>query len=180
MNLKYKILPLLLLVAFTGCASLEVSHDYDPTADFTKLKTFDWIPMKKQAGANELTAKKIMSAVNSQLNAKGLTLNQENPDFLIGMQVSGKTSYGGSIGAGASVGIPVGKGYLNVGGGRSKAREKHEGTLVLDFIDPESKSLIWRGTATSTVNPNASPEEQRELINRAVAEMLTQFPPIKQ
>ncbi len=57
MNLKYKILPLLLLVAFIGCASLEVSHDYDSTADFTKLKTFDWIPMKKQAGAKELTAK---------------------------------------------------------------------------------------------------------------------------
>ncbi len=179
MNLKYTFLPLLLLIAFIGCAGLEVSHDYDPTADFSKLKTFDWIPLNKQTGAKELTAKKIMSAVNGQLNANGLTLNKETPDFLIGMQVSGKTSYGGSVGLGASVGIPVGKGHVNVGGGRSKAREKQEGTLVLDFIDPESKSLVWRGTATSTVNPNASPEEQRELINRAVAEMLTQFPPQK-
>jgi hypothetical protein len=175
-NLKYTILPLLLLVALVGCAGLEVGHDYDPEVDFATLKTYDWIPMNKQTGAKELTAKKIMNAVNGQLNAKGLTMNREAPDFLIGMQVSGKTSYGGSVGAGASVGIPVGKGHINVGGGRSRAREKHEGTLVLDFIDPESKSLIWRGTATSTVNPNATPEEQIDLINRAVAEMLTQFP----
>ncbi len=179
MNLKYVILPLFLLGAIIGCASLEVSHDYDQDADFVALKTFDWLPMDKQARTRELTVKRIMSAVNNQLKAKGLTMNQEDPDFRIGMQISGKTSYGGSVGLGTSVGIPVGKGFISMGGGKSRARQKHEGTLVLDFIDPESKSLVWRGTATSTIKPNASPEEQTELINRAVAEMLKQFPPEK-
>jgi len=179
MRLKNTFLILPMLIVLIGCASLKVSHDYDPGVDFTALKTFDWIPISEQMGASELTVKKIMGAVNNQLQAKGLTMDASNPDFLIGMQLSGKTSYGGSLGVGASVGIPVGKGYINVGGGKSKAREKKEGSLVLDFISPESKSLIWRGTATSTIRPNASPQEQQDLINRAVSGMLEQFPPQK-
>lgn len=169
-----------MLIILIGCASLKVSHDYDPGIDFAALKTFDWIPMSGQAGASELTLKKIVGAVNRQLNEKGFTMNSSSPDFLIGMQVSGKTSYGGSLGLGASVGIPVGKGYVSVGGGKSKAREKREGELVLDFINPESKSLIWRGTVSSTINPHASAAEQQDLINRAVSGMLEQFPPQKQ
>ena len=66
---------------------------------------------------------------------------------------------------------------IRVGGGGSKAREKREGTLVLDFIEPQSKSLIWRGTATSTINRNATPQDQQALIDKAVSQMLSHFPP---
>lgn len=170
-------LMILFLPLFIGCASLKVSHDYDPGTDFSTLKSYDWISPDANAGASELTVKKIVHAVNGALGAKGLTLNPDGPDFMIGMQISGKTSYGGSTGLGASVGIPVGKMHVHLGGSRSKAREKHEGTLILDFIDPQSKSLIWRGTATSTVNPAATPQEQQTRIDNAVTKMLSQFPP---
>jgi len=167
----------MVLLILIGCSSLKTNHDYDPTVDFSSLKTFGWIPMKGNPGGSELTVKRVIQSVNDALAAKGLTLRQEEPDFMIGMQVSGKTSYGGSTGLGVSVGVPVGKTHVRVGGGRSKAREKHEGSLLLDFINPQDKSLIWRGTATGAINPNASPQEQQEVIGRAVSQMLSQFPP---
>lgn len=167
----------LVLLAFIDCSSLKTSHDYDPTVDFNALKTFDWIPMEGNSGGSELTVKRIVQSVNNALAAKGLTPRQEDPDFMIGMQVSGITSYGGSTGLGVSVGVPVGKTHVRVGGGRSKAREKYEGTLLLDFINPKNSSLIWRGTATDAINPNASPQEQQEVIGKAVSHMLSQFPP---
>ncbi len=115
-----------------------------------------------------------------QLKAKGRTEVPENQDFLIAMQLSGKTTYGGSTAVGASVGIPVGRaGTISVGGGKSKPKEKTEGTLVLDFLDAKTQSLVWRATATAAVEPRVSPEDQQARINEVIAAMLANFPPKK-
>lgn len=176
-RLHHILMMTLILMAVISCGSLKVSHDYDPGVDFDALKTYDWIPMEDSTDPSQLVVKRIVHAVNTALAAKGFELNRDDPDFMIGMQISGKSSYGGSTGVGASVGVPVGKMNVRVGGSRSKAREKREGTLLLDFIEPQSKSIIWRGTATSTVNPNATPQEQQALIDKAVSQMLDHFPP---
>ena len=166
-----------LLLLAAGCAtSLEVDYDYDPGADFSRLRTFGWLPRNPESGAQQLRVKRIQSAVNSRLQAKGLK-PADNPDFLIGMQVSGRTTESGSVGVGASVGIPVGRGTVSVGGGRRKPIEKTEGTLILDFVSPTDRSLLWHGSATGTVHPDATPEEQEQRINQAVGEMLENFPP---
>jgi hypothetical protein len=103
-----------------------------------------------------------------------------NPDFLIGMELSGKTINSGSVGVGLSVGIPVGRaGRLSIGGGKSRAREKKEGTLVMDFVDAKTKSLVWRATVTEAVNPSATPEEKQKKIDEVIAAMLAKFPPNK-
>ena len=169
-----------LLIAVIGCSPLTVNYDYDTAADFTAMKTFGWMPPAGNAVSDDLLVKRIRNAVNVQLLAKGRTEVPENPDFLIAMQLSGKTTYGGSTGVGASVGIPVGRaGTISVGGGKSKPHEKTEGTLVLDFMDAKTQSLVWRATATAAVAPKASPEEQQERINKVIAEMLSRFPPKK-
>jgi hypothetical protein len=178
--IRLVILTTLVLIAVNGCAPLTVNYDYDTTADFTAMKTFVWMPSAGNAASDDLLVKKIRNEVNVQLQAKGRTEVPENPDFLIAMQLSGKTTYGGSTAVGASIGIPVGKaGRISVGGGKSKPREKTEGTLVLDFVDAKTQAIFWRATATAAVEPKVSPEEQRARINKVVAEMLVHFPPKK-
>ena len=174
---------LMLSIALAACAtspSADIDFDYDTAADFTALKTFGWMPPAGNAAGDELLVKRIRSAVETQLQAKGRTASAANPDFLIGMQLSGKTTYGGSVGAGVSVGIPVGRaGRVSVGGGKSKPIENKEGTLVLDFLDGKTKSLVWRATASGAVEPSSTPEYQQNRINAIVAEMLSYFPPKK-
>ncbi len=169
------------LVAVIGCSTpLAVNYDYDTAADFTAMKTFGWMPPTGNAVGDDLLVKRIKNAVDVQLKAKNRMEVPENPDFRIAMQLSGQTTYGGSTGVGASVGIPVGRaGTISVGGGKSKPHEKKEGTLVLDFVDAKTQSLLWKATATAAVSPAASPEEQQARINEVVAEMLKQFPPKK-
>jgi hypothetical protein len=168
-------------IVMVGCAApLNMDFDYDTAADFAALKTYDWMPATGNAAADELLVKRIRNAVDSQLQAKGHALAAGNPDFLIAMQLSGKTAYGGSAGVGVSVGIPVGRaGRISVGGGKSKPIEKKEGTLVLDFLDAKTKSLVWQGTASGAVRPAASPEEQQQRINEVIAQLLARFPPNK-
>jgi hypothetical protein len=164
-----------------GCATQpNVDVDYDTTKDFSTLKTYQWMPATGNAAGDELLVGRIRNAVDSQLQAKGHALATDNPDFLVAMQLSGRTAYGGSTGVGMSVGIPVGsRGSISVGGGKSKAIEKTEGTLVLDFLDAKTKSLAWRGTASGTVQPSTSPEQQQQRINQVIGELLASFPPHK-
>jgi len=180
MIMKSTMLVLMLCFAVTGYAAPAVNYDYDTAADFSVLKTFDWMPATGNAAGDELLVKKIRNTMDAQLQAKGCSKAADNPDFLIGMELSGKTVSGGSTGVGVSVGIPVGRmGRVSVGGGKSKASEKKEGTLVIDFVDAKTKSLVWRATVTDAVNPSATPEQKQQKIDAVIAEMLAQFPPKK-
>jgi hypothetical protein len=170
-------------ITIAGCATtsgMDVTFDYDTAANFDALKSFSWMPPAGNAAGDELLVKRIRTTLDTQLQAKGRTPAEANADFLIGMQLSGKSTYGGSTGVGVSVGIPVGRaGRVSVGGGKSQAIEKKEGQLVLDFVDPKTKSLLWRATASGAVNPKTLPEEQQQRINAVIAEMLSYFPPAK-
>ena len=142
------------------------------------MKTFNWMPATGNAAGDELLVKKIKNAVDAELQAKGRAPAEASPDFLIGMQLYGRTTYGGSTAVGVSVSIPVGRaGRASVGGTKSQPTEKTEGTLVLDFVDGKTRALLWRATASGAVNPAASPEAQQERINAVIAEMLAYFPP---
>lgn len=174
--------PLLLgmLLALAGCATrYDVDYDYDTGADFAALKTYAWMPPTGNAVKDELLVKRVRTTVDAGLQKKGRT-QSPNPDFLIAMQLSGRTTYGGSTAVGMSVGIPVGRaGHVSVGGARSKPIEMKQGTLVLDFLDAKSKSLLWRSTASGAAEPAFSPEEQQKRIDDVVGQMLERFPPQK-
>ena len=184
-SMRWYGLALALAVITAGCATtpgsdVDVTFDYDTAANFDALKSYSWMPPAGNAASDELLVKRIKNSLDSQLQAKGRAPAEASPDFLIGMQLSGKTTYGGSTGVGVSVGIPVGRaGRVSVGGGKSQAIEKKEGQLVLDFVDAKSKSLLWRATASGAVNPGQTPEQQQQRINGVIAEMLSQFPPKK-
>ena len=51
------------------------------------------------------------------------------------------------------------------------------GTLVVDMYDPTLKQLIWRGTATKTLNPSSNPDKNYKNLEHAVSKWLKVFPP---
>jgi len=162
-----------------GCATpLVVDYDYDTTYDFSKLRTYDWLPSPPGNQIEDMTEKRFRSSVDTQLQAKKYSQSSESPDFLISLQGIKKTVEKGSTGVGMSVGIPVGqRGSVSVGGGRSKPRVKQEGTLNLTFVDRKSNTPVWQGTASAEIQPKTSPEEQQQRINQVIAELLKNFPP---
>ncbi len=76
--------------------------------------------------------------------------------------------YGGH---GYDYGGYYGRGY---GGGGSYLRTYKEGTLILDFVDPETMQLIWRGWATFAFD---DPDKAARYVNKAVKKILKKFPP---
>jgi len=49
--------------------------------------------------------------------------------------------------------------------------------LGVDFYDPTTQQLIWRGSATQTLNPSGNQEEDAQKLNKAEAKLLKHFPP---
>lgn len=71
---------LFILGLIVGCATpLMVDYDYDTTYDFTKLRTYDWLPSPNGSQMEDLTEKRITHAVNTQLQAKGYSQSAESP-----------------------------------------------------------------------------------------------------
>lgn len=156
-----------------SCSPVSVSQDYDPQTNFSNLKNFAWLPIPRKAEVNQLVAKRIQNAVTRELGSKGLLENSMNPDFLIAMHGTTKEKleiqdWGYSSRRAA---------YW---GDRDISINQYtEGTLILDFVDAKSKQLLWRGVATGTVDPNATPEKRTKRINEGVAQLLAKFPPVR-
>jgi hypothetical protein len=51
------------------------------------------------------------------------------------------------------------------------------GQLALDIYAASPQTLVWRGTATKTLDTNAKPDKQQKNLTKAVSKLLKNFPP---
>lgn len=186
-HLKYWLV-VLLAVILAGCASPRVDWDYDTsaavTSEMSQWKTYAWVEKKEDNKATSyqldgLMDRRIRAAIEQGLAAKGYKkVDTADADFLVNYLTTTKTrreedqvttSLGYGLGAWGS-GIRV----------ESRVREYEEGSLVLDFVDPKTKELAWRGRSFSRVTERSTPEKRTEKINSAVQAILAGFPPGKQ
>jgi hypothetical protein len=68
-------------------------------------------------------------------------------------------------------------GYWGGGMTTTTVRTYTEGTLILDVIDGERNELIWRGSASKTIDEMDSPEQREKTVQEAVGKLLKDFPP---
>ncbi len=176
-----KIVWLSLVVSFiSGCATVyDVKYDYDKQTDFAAFKFYDWMDVPDEASIDSLTINRIKKAVDNGLMAKGLIRSSDTPDFLIAEHTGSKekvqvSDWGYSYGPH--------RGYWGGywGPRNVSTYEYEEGWLILDFVDAESKKLIWRGTAKAEIQNVDTPEKREKLINEAVEKILEKYPPVTQ
>ena len=46
----------------------------------------------------------------------------------------------------------------------------------LDIYDTADKQLVWRGSATKTIDDKANPQKRQDTINKATATLLKNYP----
>jgi len=158
------------LMAGSGLMAQQVHYNFMPGTDFSKYHTFMWVDIPSNVHPNQIISQEIKDAVNNVLATKGLTLSTGNTaDLYVGYQCSvDQERQWNAWGSG---------GRLMGGMGSATSSTISNGTLAVDFYDPTSKQLIWRGSAAQTLNPSGNQQKDMEKLNKAVAKLLKNYPP---
>ena len=175
--MRTRIATLIAGVALLGTITFaqSINYDFDKSANFAAFKTYSWV--RGASLPDALNDDRIVGAINAQLASKGLRLVEAkaNPDLLVAyhaafdrdLQITGFSSgWGGYRFPGSRTGV-------------ARTDEIITGTLIVDIVDAETRTIVWRGTATKEININAKPSQREKNINRAAEKLLNNFPPAK-
>ena len=168
-------LSLTLLLA--ACSGISTSTDYDPAANFGSYGTYSWVDTEGHS-TDDLTNSRIKSAVDASMASKGLSKVDSGGDLAIGYQVTTaeRKTYN-TMSTGWGGGYRYGWGGAGMGTSTTYEQNYTEGSIILAMFDQGTKNLVWKGTASGTVDPGQSPEERANTIQDAVDKMLKDFPP---
>jgi hypothetical protein len=169
-----RIVILLVAVLLYSCNAIKVNYDYDREADFSDYTTYNYYP-DMNTGLSELDTKRLLDAVDAEMQAKGIQLTEE-PDFFINLESNsirqpksssvgvGLGGGGRTAGGGVSVGIPV--------GGSNVERQ-----IRFDFVDSAKDELFWQAVSQSPFKENVSPEVRDENLRALAEKVFANYPP---
>lgn len=169
-----------------ACATVKTGSHSDENASFTHYQSFSWIsvdPLITGAGGgpaiSELTKKKIVSAVETELRGKGFTqaASRDSADFVLSYTIGTRerieaSSYPSPY-RGAWGWHLYGRYYFDT---EVVHRMYTEGTLGIDIFDGKTKQPVWHGWATKTIS-TSDRRDPTESINEAVRALFAGFPP---
>jgi Domain of unknown function (DUF4136) len=173
-------IPMTLLLAGTAMAQ-DVRYNFDKAVDFGSFRTYRWVVIKGASQLPDLPERQLKAAVDAELAKKGLArTEEETADLYLGYQAAvGQEKEYTSFDSGWGYGPGYGGWYGHGGGGMTTGQTStiYVGQLALDFYATSPKALVWRGTASKTLDPKAKPEKQQKNLEKAIAKMLKNFPP---
>ena len=171
----YKLFILVCIGVLTSCSSVKVVSDYDVQVDFSTYKTFAFY--KKgidKASVSDLDKKRIMRAIENELNKKGL-VKSTNPDILVSIFTKSREKVNVTDN---NFGYGFGWGYNPwfFGSTNLNINQYTEGTLFIDFIDKNKNELVWQGIGSGAMKMS-NIDKKEERINEFVNKIILAYPP---
>jgi hypothetical protein len=172
-----------LLAAVSTAAAQDVRYNFDKSANFSTFKTYKWVSIKGATPLSSLADTQIKAAVDAELATKGLSKSEsDTADLYIGYQgaVSQEKEYTSfDTGWGYGPGW-YGGGWYGPTGGMTTGQTStiYIGQLALDMYASKAHNLVWRGTASKTLDAKAKPDKQEKNLQKAVMKMLKDYPPV--
>ncbi|MET6989787.1 DUF4136 domain-containing protein [Sediminicola arcticus] len=165
-----------ILAAFllVSCNAVRVNYDYEKDTDYSSYTTYNYYPDMK-AGLSQLDTKRLLDAIDSTMQVKGMLLVEE-PDFFVNITSSsmraprnnsvglGVGGTGRNVGGGLSIGLPIGQPDL-------------ERVIQFDFVDSQKDELFWQAISESSYKENLSPKAREAKLKQLVDKVFSKYPP---
>ena len=173
---------------FTSCSTLTIYSDKDDSIDFTKYKTFGFLPWDDASKGivNDLNKRRLENAVTRELEKRGMkraTSGYGDIAFAFHFTLEEKTGYTSYTTTYGGMGYSYGFGYGYYGGYHPGATMTTtttqpytytEGNLIIDGFDVAEKKLVWEVVASDDVSDDISNRE--EAINTLIEKMFQKYP----
>ena len=160
-------LAMLLGMLVVSASAQEVQSDYDRSFRFSELKTFSFMPQRREAtdplASDSLNDGRIRTGLESQLIASGFKVETTRPDFVIAYYVTTKNKLSVQD---FGYGPPRWFGSRDI-----RVNQYSEGTLMVDFIDTRTNQVIWRGRASGTLEMKGVEKK----ISKSVEKLVKQY-----
>ena len=174
---------LVIAAGASGCASDNIRSDYDPTADFSQYKTYNFFA---DAGPEDTSYQSFFSqymvgAISIEMDKRGY-VKSDDPDLLINfnailqektqVRTTPAPSYGGYYGYRG--------GFYDPWGGYGYATETHvsqytEGTFNIDIVDARQRKLVWEAVGQGRISQKVL-EELEERVYAGVPKFFADYP----
>lgn len=151
--------------------------------NFKSIKTYSWTadinkipndrifigPNNVYIFNNESGRKMIKDAMQYELDARGYKMSTNKPDMLVSFSVTEQLGK-----------LPTANGYVTLSSGE-KVRTKDNisytdvkpGTLIINFIDAKTNSVIWQGFASGILHADQVSNETK--VREAVSSVFSRF-----
>jgi hypothetical protein len=168
-----------------GCATVKVTTDTKPGAEFSAYQTFDVVhfaPEEAQQNQNfrmnQINRGRIEAAITRNVEARGMKSVEENPDVIllyasdvnIEQSYTSRTEYMGGPYWGYRGGYYMGGPSYTT----TDVNKYYIGKLTIAIVEPEAKELLWYGQGTKDISGDANKAE--ETINMVVDKIMAEFP----
>lgn len=175
----------LLLVALllAACATgPRVRTDYDPSADFSRYRTWGFYKpiAMEESGYSTWISDRIKDNVRREMEARGYRYAESDPDLQVNFQgiVREKTDvwsvprtdyqYFYSYRRRSYFAVPF---WYD----ETQVNQYTEGTLTVDLVDAERNRMVWTGAAIGRVT-RKTPQERLAEVDTAIASIFAQYP----
>jgi hypothetical protein len=170
---------LITLMLLGGCVTPppEPQSMRDPAANFAAYRTFGWTPAPGVAGSDaplQLLDKNIRAAIAAEMQRKGYSESQDNPDLRIAYETAKAEKVESNP---VRIGVGVGGWGGNMGGsvnvGSPSIRNFTEGTLVIHAIDASKNAEVWQGSISGKLTKGSV---EPAAVQHAVSTAMRDFP----
>ena len=178
-----RLLVLLLVVLLAGCAtSPRISTDSDPSADFSRYRTFAFYEPQaaETKGYATPSSKRMKSAARREMESRGYVYDEARPDLLVNInayindrqdvistpQLQYRTYYNYRFNSYVSTAFWT---------DRTDVYTYSEGTLNVDLVDAVAKQLVWEGVAVGRM-ANTKPAQRDTRIDSTLGEIFARYP----
>jgi hypothetical protein len=124
---------------------------------------------------DQILDRDIKRAVDAQLAGKGLRRVESGGDLLVGYQtaISQEREFS-SLGGWGGPGL-----WGPWGGGNTRVTTStiDVGKLVIGLFDPATKQLVWRGSASKSLDIKQDPDKNYRNLEKAMAKLFKNYPP---
>lgn len=181
-TIKFLLIALPAFFAMSCKPTLQVSTDYDRSADFSAYKTFGMYYLVTSKNVNQLNEERIWNSIRAEMIKKGYKEDNHNPDLLVNAvsvlkdkkYLSASSNFYGSGGAYRPFGYWGGRTGMVSGSGTVQAYDYKTGSLKIDVIDAKKDRLLWEGTGSADIEKQ--PKNPEEAIQQTVAKIMAGFP----
>ncbi len=177
--LKIVVQIIFLVALVTGCSiTSSVVTDYDREANLREYQSYYWSDEFQLKNGqydeplfyNTLIKKRLKTAIEAEMRARGYVLDPENPDLLIDSRVMvSQTSTSQNPYPMSPYYFPYSYGYF---GSQSSTMEK-EGGIVVNLVDSEERQLVWQGYVANVFQTETK-DKQIE-IREAIAKIFAAY-----